>query len=57
MTQQNQMNFGIEGLHMCITEHYHLQEKLSKVFHKFKKNMKGSAKDVQREEYKENISK
>ena len=39
------MNFGIEGLHMCITEHYLLQEKLSKVFHKSKKNMIESAKD------------
>ena len=26
------MKFGIEGLHMCTTEHYHLQEKLLKVF-------------------------
>ena len=35
-TQQNQMNFGIEGLHMCIIEHYHLQAKLLKVFQKYK---------------------
>ena len=26
------MSFDIEGLHMCITEHYLLQEKLLKVF-------------------------
>ena len=43
------MRFGIEGLHMCITEHYHLQEKLLKVFQKFKQNMKGSTKDVRKE--------
>ena len=30
------MRFGIEGLHMCITEHYPLQAKLLKVFHIFK---------------------
>ena len=30
------MSFGIEGLHMCITEHYLLQAKLLKVFQKFK---------------------
>ena len=28
--------FVIEGLHMCITEHYLLQAKLLKVFHNFK---------------------
>ena len=43
------MNFGIEGLHICITEHYHLQAKLLKVFQKFKKNVTESAKDVQKE--------
>ena len=43
------MNFGIEGLHMCITEHYHLQENLLKVFYKYKQNMMASAKDVQKE--------
>ena len=37
---------GIEGLCMYITENYHLQAKLLKVFQKFKQNMKGSAKDV-----------
>ena len=26
------MNFGIEGLHICITEHYLLEAKLLKVF-------------------------
>ena len=51
------MNFGTEGLHICTKEHYHLQAKLLKVFQKFKKNMKKSAKDVQRKEYKEDISK
>ena len=30
------MNFGIEDLHMCITEHYLLQAKLLKVFQNFK---------------------
>ena len=30
------MSFGIEGLHMCITEHYLLQAKLLKVFQNFK---------------------
>jgi len=40
------MSFGIEGLHMCITEHYHLQAELLKVFKKFKQNMTGSARDV-----------
>ena len=30
------MSFGIEGLHMCITEHYLLQAKLLKVFLNFK---------------------
>ena len=39
------MNFGIEGLNMCTTEHYHFQEKLLKVFQNFKQNMKESAKD------------
>ena len=39
-------NFGIDGLHMCITEHYHLQAKLLKVFQKFKQNMMEYAKDV-----------
>ena len=43
------MNFGIEGLHMYIIEHYHLQAKLLTVFHKFKQNMKGSTKDVWKE--------
>ena len=43
------MNFGTEGLHMCTVEHYHLQAKLLKVFKKFKKNMKGFAKDVRKE--------
>ena len=33
---------------MCIIEHYHLQEKLLKVFQKFKQNMKGSAKVAKR---------
>ena len=37
---------------MCTTEHYHLQEKLLKVFEKFKKNMKESAKDVRKERIK-----
>ena len=36
----------IEGLHMCITEHYLLQEKLLKVFQKYKQNMKEYARDV-----------
>ena len=40
------MNFGTEGLHMCVTEHYHLQANLVKVFQKFKQNIKGSAKDA-----------
>ena len=44
-----QMNFGIEGLHMCITEHYLLQAKLLKVFQKSKQNMMTSAKDVRKE--------
>ena len=43
------MHFGIEGLHMCITKHYHLQAKLLKVFQKFKQNMMESAKDVRKE--------
>ena len=43
---QNQMNFGIEGLHMYITEHCLLQAKLLKVFQNSKKNMMVSAKDV-----------
>ena len=30
------MSFSIEGLHMCITEHYLLQAKLLKVFLNFK---------------------
>ena len=30
------MSFGIEGLHMCITEHYILQAMLLKVFLNFK---------------------
>ena len=30
------MSFGIEGLHMCITEHYLFQAKLLKVFLNFK---------------------
>src|SRR5713226_7056259 len=30
------MSFGIEDLHMCITEHYLLQAKLLKVFLNFK---------------------
>ena len=30
------MSFGIEGLHMCITEHYLLQAMLLKVFLNFK---------------------
>ena len=34
---------------MHITEHYLLQAKLSKVFHKSKQNMMGSAKDVRKE--------
>ena len=34
---------------MCITEQYHLQAKLLKVFQKFKQNMTKSAKDVQKE--------
>ena len=34
---------------MCITENYHFQAKLLKVFQKFKKNMLGSAKDVRKE--------
>jgi len=42
------MNFGIEGLHMCITGHYHLQAKLLKVFQKCRKNMMVFAKDVQK---------
>ena len=49
MKQYNQMSFGIEGLHMCVTEHYLLQAKLLKVFRNFKQNMMGSAKDVQKE--------
>ena len=43
------MSFGIEDLHMCITEHCLLQVKLSKVFQKFKLNMMGYAKDVRKE--------
>ena len=43
-----QMSFGIEGLHMCVTEHYHLQEKILKVSHKFRQNMKVYAKDVRK---------
>ena len=43
------MNFGIEGLRMCTTEHYHLQEKLLKVFQKYRQNMMVSTKDVQKE--------
>ena len=43
------MNFGIEGLHMCIRGHYLLQAKLLKVFQKSKQNMMGSAKDVRKE--------
>ena len=39
----------IEGLHLCTIGHYHLQAKLLKVFQKFKQNMKGSAKDMQKE--------
>ena len=42
------MNFGIEGLHMYTTEHYHLQETSSKDFQKYRKNME-FAKDVRRE--------
>ena len=44
-----QMNFGIEGLHMCITEHYLLQAKLLKVFYNSKQNMMGYAKYVRKE--------
>ena len=44
-----QMKFGIEGLHMCTTEHYLLQENLLKVFQKFRKNMMESTKDVWKE--------
>ena len=33
---------------MCITEHYLLQEKLLKVFYKYKQNMMGSTKDVRK---------
>ena len=36
-------------LHMCITENYHLQAKLLKVFQKFKQNMMEFAKDVRKE--------
>ena len=39
----------IEVLHMCITESYHLQAKLLKVFQKYRQSMKEFAKDVQRE--------
>ena len=35
--------------HMCITEHYHLQAKLLKVFQKCKQSMKAFSKDVQKE--------
>ena len=38
----------LEGLHMCITEHYLLQAKLLKVFQNFKQNMMGSTKDVRK---------
>ena len=34
---------------MYMTENYHLQAKLLKVFQKFKQNMKGSTKDVRKE--------
>ena len=34
---------------MCTTDHYHLQAKPLKVFQKYKQNMKGSAKYVQKE--------
>ena len=51
------MKFGIEGLYMFITEHYHLQANFLKVFQKYKQNMMGSAKDVERKEHKEDISK
>ena len=43
------MHFGVEGLHMCITKHYHLQEKLLKVSQKCRQNMKEYAKDVRKE--------
>ena len=31
----HEMSFDIEGLHMCITEHYLLQAKMLKVFKNF----------------------
>ena len=43
------MSFGIEGLHMCIIEHYLLQAKLFKVFQNTKQNMMGSTKGVREE--------
>ena len=42
------MNFGIEGLHMCTIEHYYLQEKLLRVFQKYRQNIDDSSSD---EEY------
>ena len=39
----------IEGLKIFITEHYHLEENILKVFHKFKQNMMEYAKDVRKE--------
>ena len=40
---------GIEDLHMCTIEHYHLRAKLLKVFQKYRQNMTVYAKDVRKE--------